>query len=55
VATFSFKSNSWTVVNHTVAANGGAVSLSLPADTNKVSVNVTDGTAPIAVGLDVLA
>ncbi|HXR73345.1 hypothetical protein [Actinocrinis sp.] len=53
VATFSFKNNSWTVVNHTVAANGGAVSMPLPADTNKVSVNVTDGDVP--VGLDVLA
>lgn len=53
VATFSFKQHAWTVVEHTVTANGGAVSLSLPADTNKVSVNVTAGDVP--VGLDVLA
>lgn len=53
VATFSFKDNNWTVAEHTVTANGGALSLSLPPDTNKVSVNVTTGNAP--VGLDVLA
>lgn len=53
VATFSFKTNSWTVGTHTVAANGGAVSLPLPADTNKVSVSMTAGQCP--VGLDVLA
>ncbi len=53
VATFSFKSGNWTVVNHAVTATGGAVSLPLPADTNKVSVSVTAGSCP--VGLDVLA
>ena len=53
VATFSFANNAWTVIDHTVTASGGALSLSLPADTNKVSVNLTVGDAP--VGLDVLA
>lgn len=53
VATFSFKAGSWTVAMHTVGSNGGAVSLPLPADTNKVSVIVTAGDIP--VGLDVLA
>lgn len=53
VATFSFKTNGWTVDEHTITANGGALSIPLPADTNKVSVDVTEGTCP--VGLDVLA
>ena len=55
VATFSFKSDGWTVVNHDVAAAGGALSLPLPADTNKVSVTVTEGNEQWPVGLDVLA
>lgn len=53
VATFSFKNTNWTVTEHDVTAAGGALSIPLPADTNKVSVNVTAGDAP--VGLDVLA
>lgn len=53
VATFSFKTTSWSVVSHDISSTSGALSLPLPADTNKVSVNVTAGDIP--VGLDVLA
>ena len=53
VATFSFKTASWSVVSHDISSTSGALSLPLPADTNKVSVNVTAGDIP--VGLDVLA
>lgn len=55
VATFSFKDNGWTVAEHALAAAGGALSLPLPADTNKVSVNVVEGDEAWPVGLDVLA
>lgn len=53
VATYSFKNAGWSVAAHTVVSTGAAVSLPLPADTNKVSVIVTEGDIP--VGLDVLA
>lgn len=53
VATYSFKSGGWTVVEHTIGSKGGALSMPLPADTNKVSLILqTDG---VPVGLDVLA
>jgi len=53
VATFSFKTASWTVVNHVIGSKGGAFSMPMPPDTNKVSVVLqTDG---VPVGLDVLA
>jgi hypothetical protein len=53
VATFSLKSQSWAVAEHSIASTSGALSLPLPADTNKVSLIVTAGEYP--VGLDVLA
>jgi hypothetical protein len=54
VATFSFKAADWTSVkNYPVARKGGAVSIPLPADTNKVSLNLVAGDCP--VGADVLA
>jgi hypothetical protein len=53
VAIYSFKAGAWTVTEHTVSAKGGAVSISMPPDTNKVSLILqTDG---VPVGLDVLA
>jgi len=53
VATFSFKSAGWTVKEYTIGSKGGALSLPMPADTNKVSLILqTDG---VPVGLDVLA
>ncbi len=55
VATFSFSTGQWTVELHDVPDTGGAVSLPLPADVNKVSVNVTEGNEQWPVGLDVLA
>lgn len=55
VATFSFKAGKWTVAMHEVSDTGGAVSLPLPADVNKVSVNVVKGSEQWPVGLDVLA
>lgn len=53
VATFSFAAKGWSVKQYTIGSTGGALNLSLPADTNKVSVLVTAGDCP--VGLDVLA
>jgi len=53
VAVYSFKAKSWAVDSHVVKATAGASRISLPGDTNKVSVEVTAGSAP--VGLDVLA
>lgn len=53
VATFSFKSESWTVDNATITSKGAAYNLAMPPDINKVSVSVTAGSCP--VGLDVLA
>ncbi len=53
VATFDFNTAGWAVVEHKITAAGGALSLSLPPETNKVSVILTAGDVP--VGLDVLA
>ncbi|MBS2962909.1 hypothetical protein KGA66_07635 [Actinocrinis puniceicyclus] len=53
VATYSFKTEGWSVSEHEITSTGAALSLPLPADTNKVSVVVTAGDFP--VGLDVLA
>lgn len=55
VATFSFHTGGWTVSLHDLSPTGGALSLPLPADTNKVSVNVVKGSEQWPVGLDVLA
>ena len=53
VATYSFAAKGWTVNTYTITRTGGALSLSLPADTNKVSVILQSEGA--TVGLDVLA
>jgi hypothetical protein len=53
VAVYSFKAGGWSVSSHDIASTGGAISIEMPPDTNKVSVTMTAGSAP--VGLDVLA
>jgi len=52
VAVFSFSKNTWTVTEHQITSTGGADSIELTADANKVSLVYTDGTAT-AVGADV--
>lgn len=49
---FSFKAASWTVETIKIMRTGGAFSMSMPADVNKVSV--INQTAGVPVGLDVL-
>ena len=53
IATFSYKTQGWTVQNATITAKGPAFNLALPPDTNKVSLSMTAGSCP--VGVDVLA
>ena len=53
VALFSLKAAAWSVSNYTVGRASGALKIELPADTNKVSVEMTGGNG--SVGLDVLA
>lgn len=55
VAYFSFHTGNWSVYDYDVSRTGGAVNLSLPGDTNKVSVMVTKLSADnAACSLDVL-
>ena len=53
VALFSLKGGSWGIQNYNVGHFAGAIKVSLPPDTNKVSVEMISGTG--TVGLDVLA
>lgn len=53
VALFSLKGGSWGIQNYNVGHFAGAIKVSLPPDTNKVSVEMTSGNG--TVGLDVLA
>jgi hypothetical protein len=55
VATYSFGAGDWTVTMQELSDTGGALSLPLPADINKVSVNLVKGNEAWPVGLDVLA
>jgi hypothetical protein len=53
VAVYDFNTGHWTVTEHTIGSAGGALSVPLPPNINKVSlINQTDG---VPVGLDVLA